>query len=145
LSGIEEGKGNNFSSEWKRYSSPEMLKGEIKEGNEKSVVFVLGMIINSILNKEIPFKDVDCISAGELTVSGKRPSPSLIEKEHKGWMSVISSCLKENIKERISMNEFKGEMERLTPEMLVENEKPIERIKEKKKIEEKEPIITKSK
>jgi hypothetical protein len=48
LSGIEEGKGKNFSEEWKRYSSPEMLKGEIKEGNEKSVVFVLGMTMNSI-------------------------------------------------------------------------------------------------
>jgi hypothetical protein len=123
LSGMEEGKGNNFSSEWRRYSSPEMLKGEIREGNEKSVVFVLGMIINSILNKEIPFKEVDCISAGDLIMKGKRPSLSLIEKEHKEWLSVISNCLKENIKERIKMDEFKGGMERLTPQMLFENEK----------------------
>jgi hypothetical protein len=69
----EEGEGEEeeeggMSSEWRRYSSPEMLKGEIKEGNEKSVVIVLGMIIKEILNKDIPFNDADSVSAGELIV-----------------------------------------------------------------------------
>jgi hypothetical protein len=102
--GMEGGEGGGgMSSEWRRYCSPEMLKGEIKEGNEKSVVFVLGMIINSMLEKEIPFKDVDCVSAGELIISGKRPSVSSIENEHKGWMSdtvgpkLICTYLNQNV------------------------------------------------
>jgi hypothetical protein len=144
LSGMEEGKGNNFSSEWRRYSSPEMLKGEIRESNLKSVVFVLGMIINSMLNKEIAFKDVDCVSAGELIIKGERPSVSLISKEHKSWMSCICNWLKENIKERISMNEFLLDMDKLRPKGNNLNSKKIERNKEKKEIEEKKPTLTKS-
>jgi hypothetical protein len=103
------------------------------------------MIINSILNKEVPFKDVDCVSAGELIIKGQRPSTSLIEKEHPEWISVISNCLKENIKERLSMNEFKGDMDRLNPKRMNENEKPIEKNQEKKEIQVKKPTVTKSK
>jgi hypothetical protein len=142
LSGIEEGKGKNFSEEWRRYSSPEMLKGEIREGNEKSVVFVLGMTMNSILNKEIPFKDVDCISAGELIVSGKRPSTSLIEKKYKEWMKILSSSVLDNPKERSSIDELKKEMDRLTPLIMNENGNEIEKNKEREKKKEKEPTVS---
>jgi hypothetical protein len=141
LSGMEEGKGKNFSEEWRRYCSPEMLKGEIREGNEKSVVFVLGMIINSILNKEIPFKDFDSVAGGELIMKGQRPSVSLISKEHKEWMLVICNCFKENIKERLSMNEFKGDMDRLTPGRKNVNEQAVEKKKENKEITEKETTV----
>jgi hypothetical protein len=143
--GEEEEEEEGMSSEWRRYSSPEMLKGEIREGNEKSVVFVLGMIINSILNKEIPFKDSDCISAADFIVSGKRPSISSIEKEHLKWISVISNCLKENITERLSINEFKGEMEKLTPKKITLKEKRVEKNQEQKEVKEQKPTVAKSK
>jgi hypothetical protein len=92
------------------------------------------MIINSILNKEIPFKEVDCISAGELIKKGQRPSVSSIEREHKGWMSAISSWLKEDINERLSMNEFKGDMDRLSPGRRNVNEQTVERNQENNEI-----------
>jgi serine/threonine protein kinase len=142
LSGIEEGKGNNFGEEWRRYSSPEMLKGEIKEGNEKSVVFVLGMTVNSILNKEIPLKEVDCVSAGELIVSGKRPSTSLIEKKYKEWIKILSSSVLDNPKERPSIVELKKEMDRLTPHIMNENGNEIMKNKERKEIKQKEPTVS---
>jgi hypothetical protein len=51
-----------------------MLKGEIKEGNEESLVFSLGSLLYSCLTGIIPFNESDAKTAGNLIISGKRPS-----------------------------------------------------------------------
>jgi hypothetical protein len=58
LCGISLGKMNLVSSEYVRYSCPEMTKREIRESTEKSVVSSLGMIIYRILNQKISFDGI---------------------------------------------------------------------------------------
>jgi hypothetical protein len=94
------------------------------------------MIISSILNKEIPFKDFDCVSAGDLIVSGKISSTSLIERENKDWISVLSNCLNENITERLAIHELKEELNKLAPLRKSLNEKMREKILKKKEGED---------
>jgi hypothetical protein len=60
-------------SEWKRYSSPEMLKGEIREGNEETIVFTLGFLLYSCLSGIVPFNECDSETGSHLIIEGKRP------------------------------------------------------------------------
>jgi hypothetical protein len=78
-----------------------------------------------------------------IIMKGQRPSVSSIEREHKEWVLAISNWLKENIKERISMNEFLGEMERLRPNRVTVNSKRRERKEKKEEVKEKQPTLTK--
>jgi hypothetical protein len=54
-----------------------------------------------------------------------------------GTLVAISSWLKENIKERIPINEFLGEMDRSRPRRVILNSKRIERKEKKEEIKKK--------
>jgi serine/threonine protein kinase len=64
----------------------------VKEGDEKSVVFSLGLMIFSILSGEIPFQSFDGIQGGEMIMKGKRPEIERISSEFEDWIPVIERC-----------------------------------------------------
>jgi serine/threonine protein kinase len=123
-------------SEWKRYSSPEILTGEIREGNEETVVFTLGLILFSCLTASIPFNEFDSETAGSLILEGKRPSMEGRMEEWKEWIDFIVSCLNEEGRRRIRLSELIREMINRGGNLLRKEErmrKKFEREKEKKK------------
>jgi serine/threonine protein kinase len=42
-------------TEWKRWGAPELIKGEVREADEQTVLFSVGMMIYGTLTAEIPF------------------------------------------------------------------------------------------
>jgi hypothetical protein len=97
-------------NEWKRYSSPELLKGEVSEGNSETVVFSLGMILYSILNGNIPFNEIDGETAENMIISGKRPSIECISKVFKKWKDLIISCWNSEGRKRIRLKDLISEV-----------------------------------
>jgi hypothetical protein len=117
LSGMEKGIANLGSSEYIRCSSPEILKGEVIEANEKSVVFSLGMIMYSILNQKIAFDGIEAETAGGMIIQGIRPSVEKITTEFPKWVGIIERSWKTERKERPTFREIEKEIEKLTPKV----------------------------
>jgi hypothetical protein len=82
--------GEEGGSEWKRWSSPEILSHSVEEANEKTVLFSLSLCLFSILSGEIPFSEVDGEGGGNLLLSHRRPSLSSLEGEKNEWREIIS-------------------------------------------------------
>jgi hypothetical protein len=106
-------------NDWKRYSSPEILKSEVSEADSKTVVFSLGMIFYSILNENIPFIGFDGNTAGNMIVSGSRPSTKNIDEFFKKWVELIILCWNSERKNR-------PELKKMLEGFVVEGGKKIE-------------------
>jgi hypothetical protein len=110
LSSIEENQHGIKNNEWKRYSCPEILNGEIRDANEETTVFTLGVILYSCLTASIPFNECDSETSGNMIMEGKRPSIEGIMEEWKDWIDLIVSCWNEEARRRIRLNGLIEEM-----------------------------------
>jgi hypothetical protein len=86
----------------KRYSCPEILKREIREGNSETIVFKLGIILYSCLTASIPFNEFDSDTSGNMIIEGKRPSIEGMMEEWKEWTDLIVSCWDEEGRRSVS-------------------------------------------
>jgi hypothetical protein len=136
LCGIENHRVNLESWEYVRYSSPEMMSGEISEAREKNVMFSLGMRMHLILNPSIPFSGMSPEIAGKMIMSGERPSMEKISENHSEWVGFIENCWMMEKKERPGFGQFEEEIVILSPKVLDKMEKKktekVVQVKDKK-------------
>jgi hypothetical protein len=134
LCGIENEKASLESSEYLRYSSPEVLKGEIVGATEKSVVFSLGMIMYGILNQQFPFDGESCHIAGGLILVGDRPGMEKVRENHGGWVELVEDCWNASAEERPNCHELEESLKKLNPNL-------FPKIAKKKKKKKKKNVI----
>jgi hypothetical protein len=110
LSSVEGGTGAIDENEWKRYSAPEMLQGEVDEATDSTIAFSLGMIAYSILSGGIVFVDFDGDSVADLILQGQRPPIENIVNEFSEWVEFVILCLSPEVDRRPKVKEIMAEM-----------------------------------
>jgi preprotein translocase subunit SecG len=134
ISSIEENQHGIKGNEWKRFSCPEILKGQVREGNSETIVFTLGIILYSCLSASIPFNEVDSETAGNMIIEGKRPSIEGMVEEWKEWIDLIVSCWNEEGRRRIRLNELIEEMLQRGGNLFKREERMRKRLERKEKL-----------
>ncbi|KAA6386532.1 MAG: hypothetical protein EZS28_017940, partial [Streblomastix strix] len=103
--------------------------------NESSVVFSLGVIIWEMLTGEIPFGEVDAISASNRIMNGQRPSLSGYEDTRLG--NLIEKCWCQYPSQRIQLDDLYMEIQELIKMNNIEQQS-----KQQKIDQQKEPSLT---
>jgi hypothetical protein len=103
------------SMEWKRWAAPEISRGEVFEGTEKSVAYTLGLCMYSVLMGEIPFSHLSAESAGRFCGGGARPEVEGVSKEYPGWEDLIERCWREDVVKRMGLKELSVEIVEWAP------------------------------
>jgi hypothetical protein len=98
------------STEWKRWQAPELLKGNVKEANEKTVCYTVSLCLYACLMAEFPFQSFDPAAAGRMLGNGKRPEFEFMEKEERAMEKLIESCWEEDVERRKELREFELEI-----------------------------------
>ncbi|KAH7822608.1 uncharacterized protein MONOS_15528 [Monocercomonoides exilis] len=93
-----------FTDDSLRWKAPELVK-ETSEANEKTLAFSVGMMLWEISTENVPFEDVDALTAAMKLASYELPALSEVFGEE--MRKIIKQCLSRSQQERPSLIELK--------------------------------------